>query len=505
MDLERKVIEDFEAKAGPYSVYSSSYYLTRFRADVSALVRKGILQEVSGTLQIPTEYQELIDRITSTQFVTGANIPHDLGQMIQHERALELEVIRLIAEGSRDPSSHLQKLGWSQKAIAAALIELSNQRIISTYPYKFASREIEEVVRTFLNEHMRAVTELTLDKKDESERLSMTIPPGQAKSLAINRPGLMEVLLDFAEECKGKGIEVLSSGLGHVRVVFSRRLYDISLTEQKPGSIPYTDADRALIVCAGVAPEFIKNYWEEYNDSNRKATALYDLDKQEIYRVSSDSLFDLFERFVASRFGVAPRISMTAIENGQEILSVTRQMLKTEKDEGAKRLPYEEGFATTLPNLPFSLGTELQSAFQTSKNTIKVCCPYFDNSTFDLLGTVPSNARIIVVCTYDEQLKRKISAGKLTATHVRKTLEKGRIEVRRIEDLHARFVIVDDGVALFLSPDIKTEALMSKFQYLHWTNNPEIVRNAVDYFDLIWKNAEQYDILRDLEGEEKQE
>jgi hypothetical protein len=105
-------------------------------------------------------------------------------------------------------------------------------------------------------------------------------------------------------------------------------------------------------------------------------------------------------------------------------LSATGQMLKREKEEGAKRVPHEDGFATTLPNLPFSLGTELQSAFQTSKNTVNVCCPYFDNSTFDCLGTVRSNARIIVVCTYDEQLKTKISAGKLSAAHVRKTFGK---------------------------------------------------------------------------------
>lgn len=68
-----------------------------------------------------------------------------------------------------------------------------------------------------------------------------------------------------------------------------------------------------------------------------------------------------------------------------------------------------------------------------------------------------------------------------------------------IPNLHARFIVIDDEQAVFMSSDLQTDSLSSKYQYGFWTNNSEIVQECVKYFDSMWSDAEPYDLIKEID------
>jgi hypothetical protein len=203
-----------------------------------------------------------------------------------------------------------------------------------------------------------------------------------------------------------------------------------------------------------------------------------------------------------SRFALSFTLPNQVFEKTEDIIKELSYALRKEKEESAKKKVIEEGFLYTQVNVPWTLGSKIQELLKKSKSIMRISNPYADNSTFNLLQSAPQ-VKILMLVTQDERLGRKVSDGILSKKEVEKTLEEKRIEIKRILGLHARFLIIDDEEIIFLSSDLQTGALQSKYQYGSWTNSSEMVKACVNYFDSMWDDAEPYDMVKEIEEKSK--
>ena len=134
-------------------------------------------------------------------------------------------------------------------------------------------------------------------------------------------------------------------------------------------------------------------------------------------------------------------------------------------------------------------------------NIVRISNPYLDNSTFHLLQAA-APVKILMLVTPDRWLESKVPK-KLSKIEVQKTLEKKRLKTRITPDPHARFMIIDDEQAVFLSTDLQTDSLTGKYQYLFWTNNKDVIQKCVNCFDNMWNAASPYDLIKEIDELEK--
>jgi hypothetical protein len=116
-----------------------------------------------------------------------------------------------------------------------------------------------------------------------------------------------------------------------------------------------------------------------------------------------------------------------------------------------------------------------------------------------LIKTIKDNVKINLLVTRDERFKTKVERGQLSKTKIEKIIATKRIELKLIPNLHARFIVIDNDYVIFLSPDLQTTAITSKYQYLFWTSSRDVVQSCIKYFDIIWNEAEVYDLIREIE------
>jgi hypothetical protein len=499
-ELTLKVREDISQNKGPYAEYSSSYRMTRFNNDIIELISKGFLHKVDTNLEMPWEAVQFFDKLPKPAEATKENIQTKLHEYLNNGHALKLDILRLISEEADDIRASLKNLMWSEKAIELALNQLSTENIItSEYRPKFKTDELKKEVKRFFEGYRDNAIEMALDKRNESERLQVALSKyKKATPFPIIPIGIANLLLDFANDAKSKKVEVLSAEFGKLRLAFNQKLYEISYKEEELTDIPYFDTEKALILCSRVNPVFTKNFCNEFNAENRKKCAIYNLRTLEKFNVTDDALFYFFEGFLQNRFNLSFNLQSQVFEKTQEIITELSQTLKKEKEESAKKKAFEEGFLYTQISIPWALGTKIEELFKKSKSIIRISNPYIDNSTFHLLQAA-AQVKILMLVTHDRWLETKISESKLGKKEVQKTLEKKRIEIKIIPNLHARFIIIDDEQAIFLSSDLQTDSLTSKYQYGFWTNNSDIIRNCVSYFDSMWSDAEPYDLIKEID------
>ena len=160
-------------------------------------------------------------------------------------------------------------------------------------------------------------------------------------------------------------------------------------------------------------------------------------------------------------------------------------------------LTLNEGFVFTEPYNPWSLQQEFLSIFKDAKNTLKICVPYPDASTFSFLATVPPHVQIkmIILSDKDELKKKK----KLSIKVLEKTISRKKIEIRRNPEIHVRFMISDDKMVMFSSADLRDDQLKKKYQYGFWTNNNQIVKRAAEYFENLWNSSTPINLFKELE------
>jgi len=123
----------------------------------------------------------------------------------------------------------------------------------------------------------------------------------------------------------------------------------------------------------------------------------------------------------------------------------------------------DEGFVYTEPYNPWSLQQEFLTLLKNSKEGIKICVLYPDESTFSFLATVPSHIEVkMLISSGKKELKDE---KKLTTAVLEKTIAGKRIEIRRNLEIHMRFIISDNKKVLFSSADLRDNQLKRENYY----------------------------------------
>ena len=154
-----------------------------------------------------------------------------------------------------------------------------------------------------------------------------------------------------------------------------------------------------------------------------------------------------------------------------------------------------EGFVYTEPYNPWPLQQEFLTLLKTSIINIKICVLFPDASTFSFLAAVPRNVGIRLLILSD---KKELAEKKIGLEILSGTIRDKRLEVRRKPEIHIRFIISDDKTIMFSSADLRDDQLRKKYQYGFWTNNEIIVKRALEYYEIVWRDSTSVNLFEEL-------
>lgn len=503
-ELRKRITVDINNKVGPYHSYSEGYRITRFNKDLEELIQKGLIRKTNSNLESPSDVLRLADKFPKP--VTPSNVSSRLHEYKRSGQALKLEVLRLI---SRNRESHilkeeLKKFGWAEKAIETVLRQLDSEGLLKYPELKFKNDDIGKEVKSFVTSYEREIKELSISKKTEADVLSVRFrPKRKARKFEANSIGMTNLLLEFAEECRNRNIEIISIGIGQIEALFNQVLYRFSYNEGVLSDIPYFDVDRAVFLGNKTDSNFVRNYLREWNVKKWDKSATYSFDQLEKFNFSDDLMFQFFENFLHERYDLIFETPPQLFEEVQKRIGELNSDIQKQKEELAKKKIYDEGLIYTKPDFPWSLGSKINEFFSKAASIVRICNPYCDDSTFSQLTPIRKDLKILLLVTEDERFGGKVKNKNLTRIVVEKTLKDRRIEIKIIPNLHSRFVIIDNAYVLFLSPDLQTRSLMNKYEYGYWTNNDEVIKDCIVYFDMIWSEAVPFNILEEIGKYEK--
>lgn len=503
-ELRKRISEDINKNLGPYYSYSKSYRMTRFRMDLEDLMKKGFIKRTDGYLELPSNVMRIVDKFQES--VTPSNVSSRLHRDLRNGQALKLEVLRLVCRGYETYTlkEGLKKLGWPEKAIEAVLKQLDYEGFTNYPELKFKNEDIKKEVETFFKNYEKEVRELSIQKKTEADFLRVRFQPKKkTKKFEANLTGITDLLLEFIGECKNKNIEIVNTDIGKIEILFNKIFYRFSYNEGVLSDVPYFDVERALFICNRTDSDFVQNYFKEWNVEKWGKCATYAFETLEKFNFSKDVLFEFFENFLHERYGLLFDIPSNAYNEVKSKLSDLNSEIQQQKEELAKKRVYDEGLIYTKPDFPWSLGSKINEIFSNATSIIRICNPYCDNSTFNLLTSIKNDLKILLLVTEDKRLSGKVKNKNLTKKVVEKILKNRRVEIKIVPNLHSRFIIIDDIYIIFLSPDLQTRSLMSKYEYGYWTNNDEVIKDCVIYFDMMWGEALPFNIIDEIEKYEK--
>lgn len=163
-----------------------------------------------------------------------------------------------------------------------------------------------------------------------------------------------------------------------------------------------------------------------------------------------------------------------------------------------RRVRDDTKFEFGTPDDFASLLYRVQSRFRQSSSLIRISAPYVDVNTFKMfLGKAPKAARIRLLLTADRQLEDKIRKG-LTTDLMEHFCSEHLVDIRRIDDLHSRFVVFDDRSCVLCSSDFQREQYSNRFQYAVFSRDSRLVTKVAGYFDRIWKAAQTFDLTSEI-------
>jgi hypothetical protein len=146
-------------------------------------------------------------------------------------------------------------------------------------------------------------------------------------------------------------------------------------------------------------------------------------------------------------------------------------------------------FVFGTPNEFWKMTQTLSKFLKGARQVVKICSPYVDKTTFDaFLARVPRQVETQLVVTKDIQWKDKVNRG-LTGDFLQKFNANRRLITRRIDDLHSRFVVVDDSTVCLLSADLQKDQQTNRYQYAYFTSDPKITKPTLKYFGELWKSG----------------
>jgi len=503
-ELREKITEDINNKVGPYYSYSEGYRITRFNKDLEELIQKDLIRKVNSNLELASDVSRLIDKLP--KLVTPSDVSMRLHEYKRSGLALKLEVLRLISlnKESHILKEELKKLGWTEKAIEAVSKQLSSEGLLKYPELQFKNDDIQKEGRSFVTSYEKEIRELSISKKTEADVLSVRFRPRRkAWKFEANSIGMTNLLLDFAEECRNRSIEIVNISIGQIELLFNQVLYRFSYNEGVLSDIPYFDVERAVFLCNKTDLNFVRNYLREWNIEKWDKSAMYSFDELERFNFSDDLMFQFFENFLHERYNLILGTPPQLFEEVQKRITELNSDIQKQREELAKKKIYDEGLIYTKPDFPWSLGSKINEYFSKASSIVRICNPYCDDSTFNQLSPIRKNLKILLLITEDERFGGKVKSKNLTSGVVERTLKDRRIEIKIIPNLHSRFVLIDNSYALFLSPDLQTRSLMNKYEYGFWTNNDEVIKDCIVYFDMIWGEAVSFNIIEEIDRYEK--
>ncbi len=154
-------------------------------------------------------------------------------------------------------------------------------------------------------------------------------------------------------------------------------------------------------------------------------------------------------------------------------------------------------FIRASPSQPWRMPNKLSHFLGSARQIARVCCPYIDKSTFQtFLSHVPKQVETQLIVTKDPQFEDKVRRG-LSKDFLQRFGSGRRLITRRVEDLHSRFIVIDDGSICLLSADLQTDQQTRRYQYAFFTNDLKVTRHSISYFQELWKSG----VVCDLETE----
>jgi hypothetical protein len=503
-ELRKKITQDINNKLGPYYDYSAGYRITRFDKDLKELIERGFIRKTDGNLEAPSEVLKLAERFPKR--VAPSNIPSRLHEYKRSGQALKLEVLRLMClnRESHILKQELNGFGWTEKAIETVLRQLDSEGMLKYPELKFKNHEIANEVKSFVTSYEKEIQEISISKKTEAAILNIRFQPKKkARKFQANSVGVMNLLLEFADECRNRNIEIISIGLGQIEALFNQVVYRFFYNEGVLGDIPYFDVDHVVFLCNKTDSNFVPNYLREWNVEKWGKSATYSFDRLEKFNFSDDLLFQFFENFLHERYDLVFDAPPLLFEEVQKRINELNLDIKRQREELSKKKIYDEGLIYTKPDFPWPLGNKINEFFSKATSIVRICNPYCDDSTFNQIVSIRKDLKILLLVTEDDRLDGKVKSKILTRIAVEKALKDRRTEIKVIPNLHSRFVIIDNAYLLFLSPDLQTRSLMSKYEYGYWTNNDEIIKDSIAYFDLMWSEALPFNITDEIGKHEK--
>ena len=325
-----------------------------------------------------------------------------------------------------ETQKYLKERGWSEKLIWEVRNALERERII---PHDFSSSLFQFLEEELAN-RIETINEIVQVKKPrELDKMKIDIRrEGLLGKVKITFSDVSSVIRDIISELNRRNIEILyvdkKEDAIEIKLCCNRKLYVIKAQDSDIYSLPTDQFDKMIIIGKKILDYAFNQFMEQKRWTD---TLLIDYKTRHIIGdLERDALFSLVnEKFRANR------IYLTEPMN--RIISYFTALTERLKES----LTLNEGFVFTEPYNPWSLQQEFLSIFKDAKNTLKICVPYPDASTFSFLATVPPHVQIkmIILSDKDELKKKK----KLSIEVLEKTISRKKIEIRRNPEIHVRF------------------------------------------------------------------
>lgn len=130
---------------------------------------------------------------------------------------------------------------------------------------------------------------------------------------------------------------------------------------------------------------------------------------------------------------------------------------------------------------------KIREAFNNANSTVRIISPYIDmlyEDIIDLKNKKSSlDVRIITRPKKDIQGMRKRIANNVV--DLLNTATRGNLKT--LEIIHSRLIIIDDQELIISSADLTREGLYDEFNAGIYTKDTETIRNCIKYFDNIWQ------------------
>jgi phosphatidylserine/phosphatidylglycerophosphate/cardiolipin synthase-like enzyme len=164
-----------------------------------------------------------------------------------------------------------------------------------------------------------------------------------------------------------------------------------------------------------------------------------------------------------------------------------------------KHLARPNDFCYSTPKRFWAVSARLSDLLGSADEKIRICTPYIDKSTFEtFLATVPVEVEICLLFQRgDKQMPAKLDQG-LSSSFLSQWIRDRVIVIKEIDDLHSRFIVIDDKFAAISSADLQQSQQQKKYQYLVVTKDQTVIRQSTEFFDGMWSTASSIDLVRTI-------